>query len=70
MYTCYKYRSKKEKLWRNLEKKYGEPVLDMKDYEALFAETETGGATKPEAEEDTVNLDDETTEETKDEPDL
>ena len=27
-YVVYKYRNKKEKLWKNLEKKYGEPVLE------------------------------------------
>lgn len=35
-YTCYKYRNKKEKLWKNLERKYGEPVLSTKEYEAMF----------------------------------
>ena len=27
-YLVWKYRGKKEKLWRSLEKKYGEPVLN------------------------------------------
>lgn len=71
MYTCYKYRNKKEKLWRNLEKKYGEPVLQMKDYETLLAESgDDSPSAKPESEEETVNLDDDSDQEGKDEPDL
>jgi hypothetical protein len=71
-YTCYKYRNKKAKLWRNLEKKYGEPVLTLKEYEAMEA---AKAAEKPPAEgseSDTVDLDDEQAsgKEKQDEPDL
>jgi hypothetical protein len=60
MYMCYKYRHKKDKLWRNLEKKYGEPVLNMEDYKALFEEMEKQSQAPkkpPSDEEETVNLD-------------
>jgi len=50
-YTCYKYRNKKDRLWRNLERKYGEPVLQTHEYEELFAAASEG-------EEETINLDD------------
>lgn len=70
MYTCYKYRHQKAKLWRNLEKKYGEPVLNIPDYEALLAEKEQQEKPpKPQSEEETVNLDDDTTDK-KETPDL
>jgi len=49
-YTCYKYRNKKDRLWRNLERKYGEPVLQPHEYEKLFAAVS-------EEEEETINLD-------------
>lgn len=48
-YVVWKYRNKKEKLWKSLEKKYGEPVLH--EYEWPEVEPEE---TEPEAEE---NLD-------------
>ncbi len=65
-YTCYKYRNKKASLWRRLEKKYGEPVLETHEYEAMFAQEEA------EKDEETVDLDDgEAEEETTEEaPDL
>ena len=50
-YLAYKYRNKKEKLWKNLEKKYGFPVL----LEHEWAERDT---TKDEADGDEMNLDD------------
>jgi hypothetical protein len=68
MYTCYKYRHTKAKLWRNLEKKYGEPVLQVQDYEALVAET-VKSTTPHQVEEETVNLDDDPTDQ-KEAPDL
>jgi len=71
-YTCYKYRNKKDKLWRNLEKKYGVPVLEAREYKALLSEQADVG----EEEEETVDLDDddnnkeEKTEEEQEAPDL
>jgi hypothetical protein len=38
-YTCYKFRNKKKKLWRNLEKKYGEPVLQAHEYIVINEKT-------------------------------
>jgi hypothetical protein len=55
-YLVYKYRKKKANLWKNLEKKYGEPVLHEDEW--------------PEEEEETIeeeeheNLDDEEDEKT------
>ena len=43
-YVVWKYRNKKEKLWKSLEKKYGEPVLhehEWPDEEDAAAEEET-----------------------------
>lgn len=69
-YTCYKYRNKKDKLWRNLEKKYGVPVLQSHEYKALLSEQADVG----EEEEETVDLDDndeeEKPEEGREAPDL
>ena len=31
-YLVYKYRNKKDKLWKSLEKKYGEPVLQEHEW--------------------------------------
>ena len=56
-YTCYKFRNKKEKLWRTLEKKYGVPVLQTDEYKALRLEKEQ--TQTDDDEEETVNLDDE-----------
>jgi hypothetical protein len=57
-YTCYKYRHKKAKLWRNLEKKYGIPVLTLKEYEAMNKANVGSHDEKSEAEDETVDLDD------------
>ena len=56
-YTCYKYRHKKDKLWKKLEKKYGVPVLEAHEYKALLEEQEKKAAGGEEQEEETVNLD-------------
>ncbi|GAX24304.1 hypothetical protein FisN_4Lh416 [Fistulifera solaris] len=47
-YLVWKYRNQKEKLWKTLEKKYGEPVLYPDEWEAK---------TKEESEADVMNLD-------------
>jgi len=60
-YLVWKYRNKKEKLWKNLEKKYGEPVL----HEHEWPEEEEG-----EEEEEHQNLDEETEGEENEEQDL
>lgn len=52
-YLVYKYRNKKEKLWKNLEKKYGAPVL----HEHEWVEHE---ASHDEADGEEENLDDTT----------
>jgi hypothetical protein len=57
-YTCYKYRHKKAKLWRNLEKKYGIPVLTLKEYEAMDKANEGTRSEQAETEDETVDLDD------------
>lgn len=77
-YTCYKYRNNKAKLWKNLEKKYGFPVLATREYDELFAEAAAGETTpSTEADDETVDLDKEETQQppnqpdnTQDEPDL
>jgi hypothetical protein len=72
-YTCYKYRNKKAKLWRNLEKKYGLPVLTLREYEAMEAAKATEKPPEGESESDTVDLDEnepESDEKKQDEPDL
>jgi hypothetical protein len=51
-YLVWKYRGKKDKLWRILEKKYGEPVLHAHEYADIIKET------APDEEEE-QNLDDE-----------
>ena len=40
-YLVWKYRGKKEKLWRSLEKKYGEPVLNEWEWPEDDDEEET-----------------------------
>jgi hypothetical protein len=40
-YLVYKYRSKKEKLWKNLEKKYGHPVLEEHEWPDVDTTTTT-----------------------------
>lgn len=66
-YLVWKYRYKKQKLWKNLEKKYGEPVLEefeWPDEEDNMDETNVG--------DDHDDLDDGATDsgDAKDEPDL
>lgn len=74
-YLVWKYRGKKDKLWRLLEKKYGEPVLDIHEYPEL------GDEGNGNEEEEEQNLDDtnagvgsegkeDSTNERKEEPDL
>ena len=63
-YLVWKYRGKKEKLWKSLEKKYGEPVLH--EWEWPEEEEAADDGTEEEAEEE--NLDD--AEEQAQEPDL
>ena len=53
-YLVWKYRGKKEKLWRNLEKKYGEPVLHEWEWPEPEEEAE-----QPAAEEEPEDLDEE-----------
>jgi hypothetical protein len=56
-YTCYKFRSKKAKLWSKLEKKYGERVLETHEYLTMKDTVETKDhATQEDG--DTVDLDD------------
>jgi hypothetical protein len=65
-YMVWKYRNKKEKLWRGLEKKYGEPVLHEHEWPE-FVEEEKAEEEEPE------NLDEpgDTSEESgSEEPDL
>ena len=65
-YLVYKYRNKKEKLWKNLEKKYGAAVLE----EHEWPEADEGSSGDDDEEEE--NLDESTTDSDKDdgEPDL
>lgn len=56
-YLVWKYRGKKDKLWKRLETKYGEPVLETHEY--VFEEEEV------KEEEDVENLDANTEEEQK-----
>jgi hypothetical protein len=72
-YVCYKYRNKKEKLWRNLEKKYGEPVLQTQEYYELFSQQEAAaqhGGASWEEEEGEEDLDESEEEPKKEAPDL
>jgi hypothetical protein len=65
-YTAYKYRHQKAKLWRNLEKKYGHPVLSVEEF-AKMDKVESGGSSEHSAGE----TDEEVTKETEQEtPDL
>ncbi len=41
-YVVYKYRHKKEKLWRGLERKYDIPVLQEDEWEEYMANQEDG----------------------------
>ena len=55
-YVVYKYRHKKHKLWKNLEKKYGEPVRDLWDDDDDDAPTTDDQNQNPN-EDDVVELD-------------
>jgi hypothetical protein len=57
-YLVWKYRGKKDKLWRRLESKYGEPVLTIQEYEEID-KTAEGDDAKGE-EEIVENLDEHT----------
>ncbi|KAG7364590.1 hypothetical protein IV203_037792 [Nitzschia inconspicua] len=65
-YLVWKYRYKKQKLWKNLEKKYGEPVLEEHEW------SDEDGADEKADGDDHHDLDGGDTEsgDTKDEPDL
>lgn len=58
-YLCWKYKNKKDKLWKKLEHKYGVPVLQTKEYEAIEAEEEAAAAAKAASEPEEVDLDEE-----------
>lgn len=47
-YLCWKYKGTKDKLWRRLETKYGEPVKELHEYEAMADEEEDGEEKKEE----------------------
>ena len=47
-YLVWKYRGKKEKLWRSLEKKYGEPVLHEWEWPEEEEEPEANEEEEPE----------------------
>jgi hypothetical protein len=47
-YVVWKYRNKKEKLWRGLEKKYGEPVLHEHEWPEEVEEKEKAEEEEPE----------------------
>ena len=55
-YLCWKYKGKKDKLWKRLESKYDMPVLSLKEYEELEAE-EAAVAAALEKEEEEMDLD-------------
>ena len=64
-YLVWKYRSKKEKLWKNLEKKYGAAVLQEDEWEnADLGDGDNADGDEPE------DLDEETSKETTEEQDL
>jgi hypothetical protein len=60
-YLCWKYKNKKDKLWKRLETKYDTPVLSLKEYEELEAEEEAAAAAAAaaaeEAEDEDLDLD-------------
>lgn len=37
-YLVWKYRGKKDRLWKRLESKYGEPVLEIHEYESMVVD--------------------------------
>lgn len=73
-YIAWKYRGKKEKLWKSLEKKYGEPVLTTAEYEEMVANQDTESNDEGEAvdlDEEAKPVDEETNDPSvDDEPDL
>lgn len=42
-YLVWKYRNQKEKLWKTLEKKYGEPVLDTDEWDLKVEQESVAG---------------------------
>lgn len=57
-YTCYKFRFKKQKLWKKLESKYGVPVLQTHEYLAMEAqEEEAKSNTSKDAADEEIDLD-------------
>jgi hypothetical protein len=64
-YLVWKYRYKKQNLWKNLEKKYGEPVLEENEWDDRDDEGE-GSAPS----DDHEDLDEDTAETMKEEQDL
>lgn len=62
-YLVWKYRGKKQKLWKNLEKKYGEPVLEEHEW---GDEEEGDGSAQNEEHEDLDKEDAETDREEQD----
>lgn len=54
-YLVYKYRNKKEKLWKNLEKKYGEPVLQEHEWADWAEAAATAKANADEGEEEDLD---------------
>ena len=61
-WTCYKFRNKKKKLWKNLEKKYGEPVLQAHEYLAANEESTNSEQQSHESGDETFDLDDDSAE--------
>ncbi len=57
-YLCWKYKGKKDRLWKRLEKKYGQPVLTLKEYEEMEA---TAAVAAAQEEEENLDLDGEET---------
>ncbi len=60
----WKYRNKKQKLWKNLEKKYGEPVLEEHEWD----DVETGDDSSEREEQE--DLDEHKFEDSKEQKDL
>jgi hypothetical protein len=76
-YLVWKYRGKKDKLWRILEKKYGEPVLHAHEYADIIKEAAPDDDEEQNLDDETKSKDDEKGEgdadgsaEQKEEPDL
>ena len=56
-YLCWKYKGKKDKLWKRLETKYDTPMRELHEWEDEEDEEDTGANKKVEEEEDEVDLD-------------